>query len=43
MIDMIECLIKKGYGYQSDDESPMQYRMNKFDNYGYLARLDQEE
>ena len=41
MIDMIDCLIKKGYGYQSEDGS-VYYRIDKFDNYGHLARLDRE-
>ncbi|MAW39320.1 MAG: cysteine--tRNA ligase [Kiritimatiellaceae bacterium] len=41
MIEMIQGLVDKGYGYQSEDGS-VYYRIDKFDRYGCLARLDRE-
>jgi cysteinyl-tRNA synthetase len=41
MIRLIETLVKKGYAYPSDDGS-VYYSIDKFDNYGKLARLDRE-
>ena len=39
MIAMIQVLIDKGYAYQSDDQS-VYFRIDKFENYGQLARID---
>ncbi len=41
MIAIIETLFKKGYAYQSDDGS-VYYSIDKFAEYGKLARLDRE-
>ena len=41
MIEMIQVLIDKGYAYQSEDGS-VYYRIDKFEKYGCLARLDRE-
>ena len=41
MIDMIQGLVDKEYAYQSDDGS-VYYRIDKFERYGCLARLDRE-
>jgi cysteinyl-tRNA synthetase len=41
MIRLIETLFEKGYAYQSEDGS-VYYRIDKFTNYGKLARLDRE-
>lgn len=41
MIRIIETLFDKGYAYQSDDGS-VYYSIDKFDEYGKLARLDRE-
>lgn len=41
MITLIETLFEKGYAYQSDDGS-VYYSIDKFDEYGKLARLDRE-
>lgn len=42
MIDMIQKLVDKGYAYQSDDKS-IYFNINKFDDYGKLAKLNMEE
>ncbi len=39
MIAVIQTLIEKGYAYQSDDGS-VYFSIEKFENYGKLARLD---
>jgi cysteinyl-tRNA synthetase len=41
MIALIETLFEKGYAYQSDDGS-VYYSIDKFAEYGKLARLDRE-
>ena len=41
MIAIIETLFEKGYAYQSDDGS-VYYSIDKFAEYGKLARLDRE-
>jgi cysteinyl-tRNA synthetase len=41
MIAIIETLFEKGYAYQSDDGS-VYYSIDKFADYGRLARLDRE-
>jgi cysteinyl-tRNA synthetase len=41
MIRLIETLMEKGYAYQSDDGS-VYYSIDKFKEYGKLARLDRE-
>ena len=41
MIEMIQSLVDKGYAYQSEDGS-VYYRIDKFERYGCLARLDRE-
>ncbi len=41
MISLIEVLFEKGYAYQSDDGS-VYYSIDKFAEYGKLARLDRE-
>ena len=41
MVALIEKLFKKGYAYQSDDGS-VYYSIDKFSEYGKLARLDRE-
>ena len=41
MISLIEVLFEKGYAYQSDDGS-VYYSIDKFAEYGRLARLDRE-
>lgn len=41
MISIIETLFEKGYAYQSDDGS-VYYSIDKFEEYGKLARLDRE-
>ncbi|MFL2876544.1 MAG: cysteine--tRNA ligase [Pontiellaceae bacterium] len=41
MIEMIQVLVDKGYAYQSEDGS-VYYRIDKFEKYGCLARLDRE-
>ena len=41
MIVMIQALIDKGYAYQSEDGS-VYYRIDKFEKYGRLARLDRD-
>lgn len=41
MIAIIETLFEKGYAYQSDDGS-VYYSIDKFEDYGKLARLDRE-
>jgi len=41
MIDLIETLVEKGYAYSSDDGS-VYYSIDKFAEYGKLARLDRE-
>ncbi|RKX43106.1 MAG: cysteine--tRNA ligase, partial [Verrucomicrobia bacterium] len=41
MIALIETLCEKGYAYQSDDGS-VYYSIDKFAEYGKLARLDRE-
>jgi len=41
MIALIETLFEKGYAYQSEDGS-VYYSIDKFPNYGKLARLDRE-
>ena len=41
MIEMIQELVDKGYAYQSEDGS-VYYRIDKFERYGCLARLDRE-
>ena len=41
MITLIETLFEKGYAYQSDDGS-VYYSIDKFTEYGKLARLDRE-
>jgi cysteinyl-tRNA synthetase len=41
MIQLIETLFEKGYAYRSDDGS-VYYSINRFKEYGKLARLDRE-
>ena len=41
MIKMIQSLVDKGYAYQSEDGS-VYYRIDRFERYGCLARLDRE-
>ena len=41
MIDMIQTLIDKGIAYQADDNC-VYYSINKFDDYGKLAKIDRE-
>ncbi|MCM8530812.1 MAG: cysteine--tRNA ligase [Lentisphaeraceae bacterium] len=41
MIDMIQGLIDKGFAYQADDKC-VYYSINKFDDYGKLAKIDLE-
>ena len=41
MIEIIETLFEKGYAYQSEDGS-VYYSIDKFADYGKLARLDRE-
>ncbi len=39
MVDLIAKLLKKGYGYKSEDGS-IYYDISKFENYGKLANVD---
>ena len=41
MIEMIKKLIELDYAYKSDDGS-VYYRIDKFEKYGNLAKLDRE-
>ena len=41
MIEMIETLIEKGYAYKADDNC-VYYSINKFDEYGKLAKIDRK-
>ena len=42
MLRMIDILFKKGYAYQSDDGS-VYFSIDKFKDYGKLARIDREQ
>jgi cysteinyl-tRNA synthetase len=42
MVDMIKCLMNKGYAYKGEDGS-IYYKISKFKNYGKLANLNTEE
>ena len=41
MIEMIKTLIDKGFAYQADDKC-VYYSINKFDQYGKLAKIDRK-
>ncbi|QSH40802.1 cysteine--tRNA ligase [Lentisphaerota bacterium ZTH] len=41
MIELIQVLVDKGYGYQAEDGS-VYYRISKFPEYGKLAKIDME-
>ncbi len=41
MINLISTLMERGYAYQAEDKS-IYFSISKFENYGKLARIDQE-